>query len=92
MSLWFTATISLNMNHVHPDKDPEQGILNIFNKHGINIKAPLSEMSLRKLTKEIFEINICNPNSLLDEIHNSLKDLIKQPYISGVSINKHYYF
>lgn len=92
MSIWFAAVINLNPDHVHPKMCPKQGILKIFKQQGLDFEAPFSEKSIKLITRGVYKISICNPDGYVDEIHNSLKLLVKQPFIQSIYISQHYYF
>lgn len=92
MSIWFDGVIHLDHRHVNESKNPRQGILDVLKKHGMNVGAPGSEMSLKGIDKLNYNLLICNPDGYTDELHTAFKELVKYPYILGVTINKHYYF
>lgn len=89
MSIWLDAKVILS-SKVDPSKSPKAGIEDIFKKNGIDFSERHFEGSV-KVTKEAIVISICNPDGYVDEIHQSFKDLVKQPWIVTVKIEQHYY-
>lgn len=92
MSIWMDATIHLHAKNVDPTKNPKQGILAVLKKHGLDVEKPNSEMKLRGLDKLNYDLSICNPEGYVDQIHAAFKELVKYPYILGVTIKNHHYF
>lgn len=91
MSIWLDADITLNPNHLNPNLSPQSGILKILKDRGLDVEKPYSEMSLTRTSKYVFRLSICNPDGYVDEIHNSFKQLVKQPYVQDICILQHHY-
>lgn len=92
MSIWFEAEIQLNTQHVDPSKNPIQALQQIFKKHGFDFNRPYSEGYIKQIgRKGIIQISICNPDSVVDTIHLSLKEIKHLPFVCSIRITQHHY-
>lgn len=91
MSIWLDATVTLS-SKIDPSKSPKIGIETIFKKHGIDFNESHFEGCVKRteLNGDIL-ISICNPDGLVDAIHASFKEIVKQPWVVAINIHQHHY-
>lgn len=92
MSIWFSALIHLNPNHLDPKRDPIQGIKQVFKKHGKDFDAEFPEAEIQRVDKAIIRVSICNPEGYTEVIHKSLTDITNNlAYVQYVDVVRHRY-
>lgn len=92
MSIWFEAIVALSYEHTDTSKNPVRSIKAMFKKHGMDFNQKHTEGWVKQIGRNgIVQISICNPDGFVDIIHESLKDIKKFPFVSSISIIRHYY-